>query len=173
MNPKRKLCFGPQHPEINERLFAAHDWYDFYRDYKEAIPVEAPTPRRNVVSTHCLVDADHSGDMATRRSHTGVLLFVNKAPIKWYIKKQNNVEKSMFSSGFIALNTATELVEALWYKLRVFGIPIEGPTNMFCDNEYVYKNSLTPESTFKKKSVIICYHKFREAVASGVAQIYK
>ena len=44
---------------------------------------------------------------------------------------------------------------------------------MFCDNEAVYKHMLTPESTLKNKNVIICYHKRREAVASGVAQISK
>ena len=44
---------------------------------------------------------------------------------------------------------------------------------MFCDNEAVYKHMLTPESTLKNKNVIVCYHKRREAVASGVARISK
>ena len=44
---------------------------------------------------------------------------------------------------------------------------------MFCDNETVYKNASTPESTLKKKNISICYHKFREAVAAGVARIAK
>ena len=77
VKPKKKLCFDPQHPAINERLFAAHDWYDFYRDAKEAIPEDAPTPRGNVVSSHLFVDADHAGDRATRRSKTGVQIFFN------------------------------------------------------------------------------------------------
>ena len=55
----------------------------------------------------------------------------------------------------------------------MFGIPIEGPTNMLCDNEYIYKNVSTPESTFKKKNVSICYHKCREAVAARVARLAK
>ena len=87
LKPKRKLCFDPQHPEIDERLFAAQDWYDFYRDAKEDIPAEAPTSRGDVVSTHFFVDTDHAGDRATRRSQTGVLIFVNNAPIQWYSKK--------------------------------------------------------------------------------------
>ena len=29
-NTKRKICFYPQHVTINERSFAAHDWYNFY-----------------------------------------------------------------------------------------------------------------------------------------------
>ena len=55
----------------------------------------------------------------------------------------------------------------------MFGIPIEVPSNMFCNNESVYKNVLTPESTLKKKNVSIFYHKCREAVSSGVSWIDK
>ena len=48
------------------------------------------------------------------------------------------------------MKNAVELVEALQYKLRMFGVPIEGPTNVFFDNELVYKNVSTPESVLKK-----------------------
>ena len=68
-------------------------WYDFYRDANKAIPEVAPNPKRNVVSTYCFVDEDHAGDRATRRSQTGVLIFINKAPIQWYSKLQNTVVK--------------------------------------------------------------------------------
>ena len=54
VNPKRKICFDPQHLATDERLFAAHDWYDFYRDAKEDIPSDAANPIGNVVSTHFL-----------------------------------------------------------------------------------------------------------------------
>ena len=134
---------------------------------------EVPTPRGNVVSTHVFVDKDHAVDRANRRSHIGVLIFSNKAPIQWYIKQHNTVETRTFSSEFIALKIATELVEALQLKLRMFGIPIEGPINMFCENKAVYNNVSTPESTLNKKNVSICYRKCREAVAAGVARIDK
>jgi hypothetical protein len=32
------------------------------------------------------------------------------------------------------MKNAVELSEALRYKLRMFGVPIKGPTNIFCDN---------------------------------------
>ena len=172
-NPKRNICFDPQHPSIDERSFAAHDWYDFYWGTNEAISSDAPTPRGNVAATHCFVDVDHVGDRATRRSGTGVLICFNKATIQWYRKQRNTVEKNTLSNEFIALNTVTELVEALWYKLLMFGIPIEVPTNTFCNNESLYKNASTPELTLKKKNVIICYHKCTESVAARVARISK
>ena len=87
VNLKKKLCFDPQHLEIDERSFAVHAWYDLYRDSKEAIPADALTQRGNVVSTHFFVGAYHAGDRATRRSQTGVLIFINKAPIQWYSKQ--------------------------------------------------------------------------------------
>ena len=77
---------------------------------KKAIPADAPIPKGNVVSTHCFVDADHAGDRYTRRSQTGVLIFMNKAPKIWYSKQHKTIETRNLSSEFIALNTATELV---------------------------------------------------------------
>ena len=44
---------------------------------------------------------------------------------------------------------------------------------MFCDNEAVYKNASTPESTLEKKNVSICYHKCREDMATREAWVAK
>ena len=107
---------------------------------KEEIPPNMPKPRGNFVSTIFFVDDNHAGNKVTCRSQTGILIFVNKAPIISFSKQQNTVETSTFSSKFTALKNAVELVEALRYKLRMFGVPIERPTNVFCDNESVYKN---------------------------------
>ena len=91
----------------------------------------------------------------------------------WLSKRQNTVEASTFGSEFIAMKTAVEHVEALHYKLQMFGIPIEGPTNVFCDNEAVFKNTSIPDSTLKKKLTSICYHWAREAVAACTMQVAK
>jgi hypothetical protein len=55
----------------------------------------------------------------------------------------------------------------------MFGIPTEGPTDIFCDNESVYKNTSIPESVLSKKQHSISYHSAREAVASGIVRIAK
>jgi hypothetical protein len=170
---KRKLAFDAHHPKLDERRFKQHDWFDFYRDAKEAIPDDMPTPRGNYMSTHCFVDASHGSDHATRRSQTGILIFCNRAPIVWHSKKQNTVEASTFGSEFQAMKNAVKLVESLRYKLRMFGIPMEGPTNVFCDNDAVCKNTTSPESTLKKKHHSIAYHRCREAVATGTIRIAK
>ena len=171
--PKRKLAFDPQHPNISERMFVKHGWHDFHCDVKEAIPGDMPEPRGNVMSTHCFVDASHGSDKMTRRSQTGIMIFCNKAPITWFSKRQNTVETSTFGSEFQAMKNAVELTEALRYKLRMFGVPLEGATNIFCDNEAVYKNTSLPESALKKKHHAIAYHRCREAVAAETVRVAK
>ncbi len=172
-NLSRKIAFDPAYPDIDQRRFTKHDWTDFYRDAKEAIPPNAPPPRGKCVSTHCFVDANLAGDMAGRRSQTGILIFVNRAPIIWHSKRQNTVETSTFGSEIVAMKNAIELIEALRYKLRMFGVEIDGPTDIFCDNEAAVKNCSNPESTLKKKHHSIAYHRNREAVASETVRITK
>ena len=49
----------------------------------------------------------------------------------WYSKRQNTVESSSFGSEFIVLRIATEMIEELSYKLRMFGVAIDGPADVF------------------------------------------
>ena len=69
------------------------------------------------------------------------------------------------------MKTAVEQVEALRYKLRMMGIPVNGATNVFCDNEAVFTNTTKPESTLKKKHNAIAYHRTREAQAAGIIRV--
>jgi predicted amidophosphoribosyltransferase len=73
----------------------------------------------------------------------------------------------------VPIKNAIELFKALKYKLRMFGVPLLGPADIFCDNEAVNINCSTPESTIKKKHHSIAYHHNREAVASGIVRIAK
>jgi hypothetical protein len=129
--------------------------------------------RGNVMSTHCFVDAHHAGDTKTRWYQTGILLFCNRAPIIWFSKRQNSVEASTFGSEFTAMKNTVEMIEARRYKLCMFGVPINGPTNVICDNGYVCANTTRPESTLTKKHHSIAYHRCREAVAAETIRVSK
>ena len=73
-----------------------------------------PEPLGEPVQLNVFVDSDHAGgDTVTRRSRTGVIIFVNKAPIIWYSKKQGSIETSSFGSEFMAMKTAVEMTEGL------------------------------------------------------------
>ena len=119
----------------------------------------------------CWEDSDHAGDVVSRRSRTGVLIFLNSAPILWYSKKQTSIETSSFGSEFSAMKTAFELVEGLRYKLRMMGVPLDGPTRVLADNMSVVHNTSNPASTLKKKSNSIAFHYCRERVAMDVATV--
>ena len=98
---------------INMPVPSLPDWSDFYPDAKEEIPFDAPEPRGKAVQTLKFCDSDHAGDKVTQRSRTGILLYVNRALVNWFSKKQNSVETSTFGSEFMALKTAMEMVIGL------------------------------------------------------------
>ena len=122
---------------------------------------------------HVFVDANHAGNVVTRRSHTGIILFLQNSPIQWLSRRQNTVETSTFGSEFVALRTAGDMIMAMRYKLRMFGVPIDGAAQVYCDNQGVVKNTSIPESVLSKKHNAINYHAVREAAAAGILQVHK
>jgi hypothetical protein len=113
---------------------------------EEELPPHLPEPLGYPVNIYTFVDANHSGNLVTPRSHTGILLLVQNSPISWLSQRQNKVETSTFGSEFVALQTARDLIiSTRYYKLvRMFGIPIEGPAQVFCDNHGIVKNTSLP-----------------------------
>ena len=161
-------------PDVDESSFVqGADWKYFYGDVEEELPPRMPEPRGSPVIISAFVDADHAGDVVTRCSHTGIIIFVQNDPIVWFLKRHNTVEAATFVSDSFALRICKELIVTLRYKLRMFGIPIEGPTDVFCDNHGVVLNSSRPESTFQKKHNVINYHVVREAAAAGILRVGK
>ena len=77
------------------------------------------------------VYTNHAVNMANRISHSGIIIYVNNAPIIWYSKRQNTVKASSFGSEFVALIIFTYMIEALRYKLRCFVITVEVPAEVF------------------------------------------
>jgi hypothetical protein len=115
-HPKSRTVFG-DHEMIHDMAnFVQCDWSEFYPGAAKAEPPNTPELRGKSVTMTCYVDADHAGCHATRRSQSGVLIYVNKAPILWYSKRQNTVETSTFGSEYIAARIAVEMIEGLRYK---------------------------------------------------------
>ena len=113
------------------------DREEFYRGAEETIPVDMTGSRGKSVSVHLFIDAEYSTDKVSRMSQIGILVFLNRAPVMWSIKKQNLVQNSTFGSEFPLMKQAVDMTQDLMYKMRMFGVPIGGPTNMYYNNEEV------------------------------------
>ena len=88
-----------------------------YKNTTEELPTNAPTPLGTPIQVNSFLDSDHYGYQLPRRSHSGILLFYNSAPIYWYPKKQNTFEVSTYGAGLVASRLAAELVVLLRYNL--------------------------------------------------------
>lgn len=173
-NPLKRVVFDPRKPQLDERYFnSGADWTEFYGDVEEEDPPHMPEPLGNSVRMGCFVDANHAGNVVTRRSHTGILIVLNSAPITPFSKRQNTVESATFGSELVAMRIARDLIVAMRIKLKMFGIPIDGPCDVHCDNDAVFKNMSNPESTLTKKHNAINYHICREAVAARIMRVSK
>ena len=115
--------------------------------------------------------ASHYSNKVTCSVYTSFIVFLNKAPIIWYSKKQNTVEASICSSEFIAANACVEHIMALCFKLCMLGIPVVDSTKILCDDESVVKNSSILSSTLNKKHISIAYHFVRWHLVSGVIKV--
>jgi hypothetical protein len=163
-----EMVFDPSDPVIDQTQFELRDWSSSEFGHvqgKEELPPKMPEPRGQGFVMRAKVDADHASDTVTRRSRTGFLVYLNSAPIYWWSKKQTSVESSSFGSEFIAMKQCCEYIRGLRYKLRMMGIPCEGPAYIYGDNQSVLANTTIPDSTLKKKSQSIAYHFVREGSA--------
>ena len=144
------------------------DWSQMYQDAEEELPYDMLDKKGKPVRITVYLDADHAHDFVTRRSVTGILVFLNNTPIRSVCKQQKTVETSTYGSELVAARIATELDMELRYQLRIHGVPIEGPVMMYGDNMYVVLNTTVPSSVLKKKHLSCSYHRVREAIAARI-----
>ena len=128
-----------------EKYTEYEGWREFYPEASEEVPngMPVPTPDRNVQIT-VMVDADHAHCEVTRRSVTGILVFVNSTPVRWFSKMQKTVETSTYGSELVAARIATDIALELRYNIRMMGFAIDGPVNMFGDNQSVILSTTIP-----------------------------
>ena len=71
----------------------------------------------------------------------------------------------------MAMKSCVSAIEALRFKLRMFGVSVEGPAHVYCDNQGVVNNSSKVESTLDKKHNSVAYHYVRNAVAASIITV--
>ena len=101
------------------------DWtYSVYGDVHEILPDDIPELLGWAVATTTTMDANLNHCLATGKSLTRCLHFVNKTPVDWYSKKQATVEKATYGSECVAAKTAREQVMDIRQTLGYLGDPL-------------------------------------------------
>ena len=99
---------------------------------------------------------------------SGILHVLNQTPIDWFTKRQKQVKTATYGSEFMAARQAIEQIMDFRYTLRMFGVPLDGPSWLFSDNHSVVTSSTLPHSTLGKHWNALSYHCCQEAVAAGL-----
>lgn len=144
-----------------------------YPDAEEMIDEKLPKPLIDELTITTYVDSDHAHDKMTRRSMTGLIIFVGRTPVFYFAKRQGAIETSTYGAEFMAMKTAVEEVMSVRYMLRCLGVRVTKPSKILGDNRSVILNSTISSSLLKKKHVAIAYHKTREATAAGIVHPLK
>jgi len=156
-------------PDYSDVTAPVFDWAEsVYGSPVIETPRDAPLPRgKPVILTH-YVDANLYHCMLTGRSVTGIIHMINGTPIEAFTKKQSTVETATYGSEFVAARTCVEQIMDLRLTLTYLGVPIQGRSWMFGDNESVVNSSTRPESKLHKRHVALSFHRVREAIASNI-----
>jgi hypothetical protein len=133
-------------PDVaNNKIRDTTGWEDFYKNVKEELPPNAPEPRGRAVKQTVFVDSDLAGCTLTRHSRSGIIMFLNRSVTSWTSKHQDMVKPSTYAAKLNALKHAAEIIEAQRYKLRMMGVPIDGPAEVQCNNKSVVYSTSPPK----------------------------
>ena len=178
--PNRRYVIDSRDPKIIET--GAEDMLDedlteslksLYPDSEEILDPASPEPLFDELKITAFVDSDHAHDKLTRRSITGLIIFVGRTPVFYLAKRQGAIETSTYGAEFMAMKTAVEEVTSIRYMLRSLGVRVQTPTRILGDNRSVIIQSTVHSSLLKKKHVAIAYHLTREAAAAGTVHPLK
>ena len=170
-HPNRRIVMDSRPMQIDEELLKNSFHPDFLEDYPDAsedIAPDLPKPYGSELHTTVFFDADHAHDHVTRRSISGLLVFVGSTPVIWHSKRQGCIATSTYCAEFVAMRGAVEEAISIRYMLRCLGVPVTKPTNMFGDNFGVIQSAEIPEGELKKKHIAISYHYVREAITAKI-----
>lgn len=168
---KAAIRFNLDKPETYLLPRVKHNWNELYGDIEEKLPEDRLEPKGKPLNITTYFDTDYAHDQETRRSVSGIIMYLNKTPVRWYSKRQNTVESSSYGSELVSARIATEQVIEMRYKLMMMDVPIKGSAMVFGDNKSVIVSTSLPSSTLKKKHNAVAYHKVRECVACGIADL--
>ena len=166
--PNAAIRFRTGIPDYSGLEPPTYDWMQtVYGCPKEEIG-NNPRPLGNKVRTTTFEDANLMHDLVTGKSATGTIHLVNQTPSSWFSKRQATVETATYGSEFMSARQAVEQIQDLRITLRALGVPLDGPSWLFGDNQSVVTSGTIPHSNLNKRWNALSYHRVREACAMGM-----
>ena len=86
------MAYDPMYETTDGNVFVVlgrdlDEWKDFYPNAQEMMTRHMSEALGNYVVIKAYFDANHAGNMANGRSHSGIIIYVNNAPVIWYSKQ--------------------------------------------------------------------------------------
>ena len=109
-------------------------------------------------------DVDMAGDINGRRSTSGMLVFLESAPISWLSLKQKVVALSTCEAEYVA--TATAAYQVVWLR-RLLGELADAeahPPALMVDNQPAIALVKNPVLHDQSKHIDVKFHFFRDCV---------
>lgn len=107
-------------------------------------------------------DADHAGDIETRRSTSGYIFKLNDGIISWSSERQKSVSISTMEAEYIAASEASK--ELIWIRrllCEILANELDVPI-FYMDNQSAIRLIKNPEFHKRSKHIDIRYHFIRE-----------
>ncbi|GAA6026679.1 hypothetical protein JCM8202_002088 [Rhodotorula sphaerocarpa] len=135
---------GQKHWDLVKRIFA-------YLKATAEVALSLSTGQSSGGGLTAYVDADHAGDVESRRSTTGVVVQLDGSTIHTVSRRQQSVQLSTFQAELGAISVA--LTELEWYSSIISSLPIgnDAPLRILNDNLSSVKALLSPTYTEEKK----------------------
>ena len=125
-----------------------------------------------VLKAYC--DANWGGDKHTRRSTSGVFIFLSDGPVVYGSKRQSSVALSSADAKYMALAKTAQEVLWLRYLLEELGLQSAGATKIMMANKSAISMATNLGYTPRAKHVDLQAHFVRDHVESGnISLTYK
>ena len=122
---------------------------------------------RDPVIVTLLADSDYAADLDTRRSRTGVAMYIDLCLVHWRSRLQSSVSLSTAESEFMALGDAVQ--SGIWLQnlLQELGVEYVLKSTIFCDNQAAVAIGHNPSHAKYAKHIDIRWFFVRDMVKAG------
>ncbi|XP_022157372.1 uncharacterized protein LOC111024092 [Momordica charantia] len=158
-----KACQHMQQPQMQH----LRDVKCILRYLKHSLNHGISFRKNSSLNLYAFCDADWAACPTTRRSTSGIYVFLGSNIISWSSKKQPTVSRSSSKAEYRSIANATAELTWITFLLRDIGIPLTKPPELFSDNMSALQMSINPVFHAIKKHIELDYHFVHEKVALG------